>query len=79
MPNINGQFNEMKKYTAKNTAISPNFLVWKFCGKEQFPHSSGEGENTVFFAVSAKVLIQLKRGTQHRLWLSSTTLKLRQK
>ena len=27
--------------TAKNTVISPNFLVWKFCGKEQFPHSFG--------------------------------------
>ena len=27
--------------TAKNTAISPNFLVWKFCGNAQFPHSFG--------------------------------------
>ena len=27
--------------TAKNTVISPNFLVWKFYGKEQFPHSFG--------------------------------------
>ena len=26
---------------AKNTVISPNFLAWKFCGKEQFPHSFG--------------------------------------
>ena len=25
--------------TAKNTVISPNCLVWKFCGKAQFPHS----------------------------------------
>ena len=23
----------------KNTAISPNFLVWEFCGKAQFPNS----------------------------------------
>ena len=23
----------------KNTAISPNFLVWEFCGKAQFRHS----------------------------------------
>ena len=23
----------------KNTAVSPNFLVWEFCGKAQFPHS----------------------------------------
>ena len=27
--------------TAKNTVIPPDFLVWKFCGKEQFPHSFG--------------------------------------
>ena len=25
--------------TAKNTVISPDFLVWKFYGKAQFPHS----------------------------------------
>ena len=25
-------------FTAKNTVISLNFLVWKFCGKAQFPH-----------------------------------------
>ena len=23
---------------AKNTVISPNFLMWKFCGKAKFPH-----------------------------------------
>ena len=28
--------------TAKNTLISPDFLVWKFCGKAQFPHSFGQ-------------------------------------
>ena len=28
-------------YTTKNTAISPNFLVWKFCGKAQFRDSLG--------------------------------------
>ena len=28
-------------YTAKNTVISPTFLVWKICGKAQFPHSFG--------------------------------------
>ena len=27
--------------TAKNTVISPDFLVWKFWGKAQFPHSFG--------------------------------------
>ena len=30
-----------KKKTKKNTLISPNFLVRKFCGKAQFPHSFG--------------------------------------
>ena len=28
-------------YITKNTVISPEFLVWKFCGKVQFPHSFG--------------------------------------
>ena len=28
-------------YTAKNTAISPDFLSWKYCGKAQFLHSCG--------------------------------------
>ena len=27
--------------TATNTVITPNFLVWKFCGKAQFPHCFG--------------------------------------
>ena len=27
--------------TAKNTVISPNFLVWKFCVKAQFQHTFG--------------------------------------
>ena len=48
----------------KNTVISPDFLVWKFFEKAQFPHSFGRGncafpqnfqtrksgETTVFFA-----------------------------
>ena len=28
-------------YIAKNIVISPDFLVWKFCGKAQFRHSFG--------------------------------------
>ena len=28
--------------TAKNTIILLNFLVWKFCGKAQFPLSFGQ-------------------------------------
>ena len=54
--------------TGKYTVISPDFLVWKFCGKAQFPHSFGRwgnctfpqnfharksGEITVFFAVKS--------------------------
>ena len=31
-------------FTSKNTIILPNFLVWKFCGKAQFPHSFGRIE-----------------------------------
>ena len=27
--------------TAKNIVISPNYLVWKLCGKTQFPQSFG--------------------------------------
>ena len=27
-------------YTAEKVVISPNFLVWNFCEKAQFPHSS---------------------------------------
>ena len=27
--------------TAKNTVMSHDFLMWKFCGKAQFPHSFG--------------------------------------
>ena len=27
--------------TAKSTVISPNFPVWKLCGKAQCPHSFG--------------------------------------
>ena len=55
-----GYFN---RYTAKNPVISPDFLVWKFCGKAQFPHNFGLfarfhtrklGEITEFFDVIAQ-------------------------
>ena len=53
---------------------SPNFLVWKFCGKAQFPHSFGHftyafprnfhtkklGEMTVFFAVHRTQPVHLR-------------------
>ena len=50
---------------AQNAVISPNFLVWKFCGEAQSLHSFGQncafpqklhtrklGEITAFYAVS---------------------------
>ena len=49
--------------TAKKTVISPNFLTWKFCGKEQFPHSFRRYSiylrilETSFIIKSVKVLI----------------------
>ena len=50
----------LEEPTAKNPVISPNFLVWKFCGKAQFPHCAFPqnlhtrklGEITGFFAVT---------------------------
>ena len=35
--------------TTKNTVISPDFLVWKFCGKAQFPHIARNYAETVPF------------------------------
>ena len=32
----------MVEFTAKNTVISPDFLLLKFCGKTKFPHSFGQ-------------------------------------
>ena len=41
--------------TVKNTIISPNFLVWKFCGKAQFPHCFGR---IIIFSYCHKTLWQ---------------------
>ena len=59
--------------TVKNTIISPDFLVWKFCRKAQFPHSfrriAGNfhtrisGKITVFFAVFGPMEIPLVEHT----------------
>ena len=44
-----GSSDNMRTLTAKNIVISPNFLVWKFYGKIQFPHSFGRfGRNCAF-------------------------------
>ena len=47
----------LKKVFNKNTVIPPNFLVWKFCGKAQFPHSFGQftrnyAETVTFYKIS---------------------------
>ena len=47
----------VKTIIAENTVISPNFLVWKFCGKAQFPHSFGRfarnyAETVTFYKIS---------------------------
>ena len=44
---------------ATNTEISPNFLVWKFCGNAQLPQSFGgiarnAGEATHFHKISTQ-------------------------
>ena len=36
---------------AKNTLISPNFLVWNFCGKAQKFYTRKLGEITLIFTV----------------------------
>ena len=43
-----------KKSTAQNIVISPNFQVWKFCGKTQFPQSFG-GFAVTFHIISETV------------------------
>ena len=45
--------------TAKNTLISPNFLVWKFCGKAQFPHSFGRYSFHIVSGESPKTMWKL--------------------
>ena len=56
----------MVGYTAKITVISTDFLVWKFCGKAQFPHSFGRfvrnnAETMPFHKISTP-------GNQVKLW-----------
>ena len=35
-------------HTTENTEISHNFIMWKFCGKAQFPRVSGELPETLW-------------------------------
>ena len=41
MVNVLSVFKVNGNTTEKNTVILLDFLVWKFCGKAQFPHSFG--------------------------------------
>ena len=38
---MNSLFGSNNLTDVKNTLISLNFLVWKFCAKAEFPHSFG--------------------------------------
>ena len=60
---------QLMKVTAKNTVISPDFLMWKFCGKAKFPHSFGR------FARNYAETVPLRKiftpGNQLKLWYFS--------
>ena len=43
-------------FAAKNTIISPNFLVWKFCGKAQFPQQEIRWNYDFFGSVYSLVI-----------------------
>ena len=45
-------FLEIVTVTTKNTVISPNFQVWKFYGKAQFPQSLGRIATVRFNKIS---------------------------
>ena len=55
-------------FTAKSTVISPDLLVWKFCGKTEFPHSFGR---------IAKLLNQLSAILLHQLLKEELVIVLR--
>ena len=56
-------------HTAKNTVISPNFLVWKFCRKAQFLQTFGRiarnyAETVPFHKISTPGLVKLRYFSQ---------------
>ena len=65
-------------FTAKNAVLSPNFLVWKFCGKAQFRIVSGESPKTMRkLCLSIKFPhqeIRWKYGIFAVFWLQNTVL-----
>ena len=52
--------------TAKNTSLSPDFLVWKFCGKAQFSYSFGPISRTYAETVPFRKIST--PGNQVKLW-----------
>ena len=56
-------------FTTKNTVISPNFLMWKLCGKAQFPQSFGRfAQNFAETLPFHKISIP---GNQVKIWYFS--------
>ena len=56
----------LSTYTGKTTVISPNFLVWKFCGKAQFPRSFGRFARNFAETLSFRKIST--PGNQVKLW-----------
>ena len=56
-------------YNAKSTVISLDFLVWKFFGKAQFPHSFGRIARTYAEIEPFRKISTL--GNQVKLWYFS--------
>ena len=53
--------------TAKNTVISPDFFVWKFFRKAQFPHSFGR------FARNYVENVPFRKILDQEMWLNYGT------
>ena len=59
------------RHTAKNTVILPNFLVWKFCEKAQFPYQEirrnyGIFRRGTFFTLWRIIILQLIYRSSHQ-------------
>ena len=56
------------KNIEKNTIISPNFLVWKFCGKAQFPHSEKHWEKIIIDTINWRKLSPARKNHWKKYW-----------
>ena len=56
------------KNIEKNTIISPNFLVWKFCGKAQFPHSEKYWEKIIIDTINWRKLSPARKIHCKKYW-----------